>query len=65
MRLTDWLAREQISKAEFARRIRRTEGMITQLLNGETWVSRETARRIKNVTNGAVTANDFVDGELR
>ena len=61
MRLSDYLAEEKISKAEFARQIGRSPGLITQLLSGA-WLSPETAKRIRDVTGGRVTADDFVNG---
>lgn len=60
MKLSDWLKREEISGAEFARRTGISEGMISLLSRDETWLSRETAQRILTATNGDVTPNDFM-----
>src|SRR5690606_37912006 len=61
MRLADWLARENMTRVDFARRIGVTPGAVTQLCRDEgAWLSRETARLILEVTRGAVTPNDFI-----
>lgn len=61
MKLAEYLAQENISQSEFARRIGRSPGLVCQLLRGA-WLSPETAQRIMDETNGLVTANDFVAG---
>lgn len=60
MKLSDWLKREEISGAEFARRASLSEGMVSLLARDETWLSRETAQKILAATNGDVTPNDFL-----
>jgi len=65
MKLTHWLARNRISRQEFARRIGVTPGAITQLCNYEgVWLSRDTAEVILRETRGAVTPNDFISSSL-
>lgn len=64
MKLADWLAREKMTRVEFARRIGVTPGAVTQLCRDEgAWLSRETARLILEVTRGAVTPNDFIGAQ--
>jgi 3,4-dihydroxy 2-butanone 4-phosphate synthase / GTP cyclohydrolase II len=61
MKLGDWLKRNNVSRAEFARRTGLSKGAISQFCNqGEAWVSRETAQQILRETSGAVTPNDFL-----
>lgn len=60
MKLSDWLKREKISKAAFARRTALSEGMISLLCRDATWLSKETAQTIKEATGGDVTPNDFL-----
>ena len=60
MLLSEWLAREGITKTDFAALIGVSVPTISNLCNGHSWLSRETARRIEHATNGEVTAADFV-----
>jgi 3,4-dihydroxy 2-butanone 4-phosphate synthase/GTP cyclohydrolase II len=61
MKLGDWLKRNNMSRAEFARRTGLSKGSISQFCNEESaWVSRETAEQIFRETGGAVTPNDFL-----
>ena len=61
MRLSDWLIRRNVKRADFARRIGVSPGAITQICRDEgAWVSRETAELIVKETRGAVTPNDFL-----
>jgi len=61
MKLSDWLIRYNIKRADFARRIGVSPGAITQICRDEgAWVSRETAELIVKETRGAVTPNDFL-----
>ena len=62
MKLDDWLKRNSISRADFARRTGLSKGSISQICNQDTaWVSRETAQLILRETGGAVTPNDFLE----
>ena len=66
MRLADWLRRNRVSRAEFARRLGVTPGAVTQICREEgAWLSRETAERIVAETGGAVTPNDFLSSALK
>jgi len=61
MKLDEWLKRNKISRADFARRTGLSKGTVSQICNLETaWVSRETAALILRETGGAVTPNDFL-----
>lgn len=60
MKLSEWLKREDISGAEFARRHSISEGMVSLLCRDETWLSREMATKIFSATNGEVTPTDFL-----
>lgn len=63
MKLAAYLKREKIPAAEFARRIERSEGMVSLLCRDGTWLSRDTALRILEATNGEVTPTDFLAAE--
>ena len=61
MKLGDWLKRNQVSRADFARRIGVSPGAVTLICREHgSWLSRETAKRIVAETSGAVTPNDFL-----
>src|ERR1700761_4540280 len=61
MKLGDWLKRNQMSRADFARRIGVSPGAVTLICREHgSWLSRETAERIVAETQGAVTPNDFL-----
>lgn len=59
MKLQDYLAREEISAAEFARRIGRAVSTVARILHGDTIPEPETLARIVVATGGAVQPNDF------
>ena len=62
MKLGDWLKRNQVTRADFARRIGVSPGAVTLICREHrSWLSRETAERIVAETLGAVTPNDFLD----
>jgi len=64
MKLAEWLLRRGVKRADFARRIGVSPGAVTQFCRDDgAWVSRDTARRILAETRGAVTPNDFLDGD--
>src|SRR6516162_6894820 len=61
MKLGDWLRRNQVTRADFARRIGVSPGAVTLICREHgSWLSRETAERIVAETSGAVTPNDFL-----
>jgi 3,4-dihydroxy 2-butanone 4-phosphate synthase / GTP cyclohydrolase II len=62
MKLGDWLKRNQVTRADFARRIGVSPGAVTLICREHgSWLSRETAERIVAETYGAVTPNDFLN----
>jgi 3,4-dihydroxy 2-butanone 4-phosphate synthase / GTP cyclohydrolase II len=62
MKLGDWLKRNSMTRADFARRIGVSPGAVTLICREHgSWLSRETAERIVAETLGAVTPNDFLN----
>jgi 3,4-dihydroxy 2-butanone 4-phosphate synthase / GTP cyclohydrolase II len=61
VKLGDWLKRNDVTRANFARRIGVSPGAVTLICRQDgAWLSRETAERIVAETEGAVTPNDFL-----
>ena len=61
MKLGDWLKRNGVRRADFARRIGVSPGAVTLICRERgAWLSRETAERIVAETQGVVTPNDFL-----
>jgi 3,4-dihydroxy 2-butanone 4-phosphate synthase/GTP cyclohydrolase II len=60
MLLSDWLIREGINRSKFAADIGVSPATITDLCQGNQWLSRKTAKAIELATLGEVTAADFV-----
>jgi 3,4-dihydroxy 2-butanone 4-phosphate synthase / GTP cyclohydrolase II len=61
MKLTAWLEKNKVKRADFARAIGVSPGAVTQFCNQDRpWISRETATLIFKETKGAVTPNDFL-----
>ncbi len=63
MDLADWLKQSGKQKQAFADEIGVTPQMISAYLKGAIWPSRKTMKLIAQKTEGAVTANDFLDKE--
>src|SRR5271170_6845509 len=62
MKLGDWLKRNGMTRADFARRIGVSPGAVTLICREHgSWLSRETAERIVAETLGSVTPNDFLN----
>lgn len=61
MRLADWLDEKKIKRQDFAEKIGVSRSLVSQLCNGAVWPGRDVAARISQETDGAVTANDFVE----
>jgi 3,4-dihydroxy 2-butanone 4-phosphate synthase/GTP cyclohydrolase II len=62
MKLGDWLKRNSVTRADFARRIGVSPGAVTLICREQgAWLSRETAERIIAETQGVVTPNDFLN----
>lgn len=69
MKLADWFAARNAdgskrSKKDFAQAIGRAPSSVTAYLNG-VWPSKEVMEAIDRVTNGEVTANDFLSSETQ
>ena len=60
MKLSEYLETNGIKRGEFASSIGVSGGWITMLCDGSGWPSRDVAERIARVTEGAVTADDFL-----
>jgi 3,4-dihydroxy 2-butanone 4-phosphate synthase/GTP cyclohydrolase II len=65
MKLAEYIEARGVKRIDFAKAIGVTPGYITSLCNGACWPSREIVQRIKKVTRGAVTANDFMSEGAR
>ena len=64
MKLGEWLRRNSVTRADFARRIGVSPGAVTLICREHgAWISRETAERIFAETGGAVTPNDFLSAK--
>lgn len=66
MKLADWLTLpnpdgSRKRRRDFATRIGVTPSMITAYCEDRMWPGRERMEAIARETNGAVTANDFID----
>jgi 3,4-dihydroxy 2-butanone 4-phosphate synthase / GTP cyclohydrolase II len=59
MQLSEWLAREGMSRKRFAEMIGVSPGHITGLCDGTTWPGRKVAQRIFDETKGEVAPEDF------
>ncbi len=66
MKLGDWLEKQGMARNVFARLVGLSPASITALCNDSSaWLSRETAERIAEITEGAVTPNDFITYETK
>lgn len=63
MKLVDYLAQENITAAEFGRRINRGRSAVLRWVKGERIPDREGMALIFKETAGAVRADDFFDSE--
>ncbi len=63
MKLSDYMKREGLTGIDFARRTGLSKGMVSLLMRGHVWLSRNTAKKISAATGGEVTADDFVAGK--
>ena len=63
MRLNEWIAANDMTMAAFAALIGVEAASVTRYANGDRIPRREIMRRITSVTDGKVTANDFIEGE--
>lgn len=63
MKLLAYLTKEGLTRAEFARQSGISEATVSLLCRGETWLSRDMARRLFRATGGAVTPTDLLELE--
>lgn len=59
MKLSDWLAREGLTRRDFAKRIGVSPATLTSLCDGG-WMLRSTAEAVMRETRGEVTPTDFL-----
>jgi hypothetical protein len=60
MTLDEWITQSGLSRIDVARKLRISPGHVTDLCNGRFWPSRAIAEKIWQLTDGAVTPNDFL-----
>ena len=60
MKLSEWFDQTKRQKRAFAAEIGVTPQMISAYCSGAIWPSKERMRLIADKTDGAVTANDFM-----
>jgi 3,4-dihydroxy 2-butanone 4-phosphate synthase/GTP cyclohydrolase II len=60
MKLRDYLHVNRIKRKDFAAKIGVSPAAITLLCESDTWPRRKMIERIAAVTDGQVTANDFM-----
>ena len=60
MKLDDWRKLRNLNQTELARLLGRTESTVSRLLNNRRRPDWATMQRIVEVTDGAVTPNDFL-----
>jgi len=66
MKLEAWLRRHAVSRKDFSARVALSPASVTALCNDPTaWISRESAERIAEATDGQVTPNDFLGLDAR
>lgn len=63
MKLSEWFDQTKRQKRAFAADIGVTPQMISAYCKGTIWPSKATMILIADKTDGAVTANDFVEAE--
>lgn len=59
MKLSEYLQKNGILQAEFARKIGVTQGIVSYYVSGRTMPTRKNMQKIIEVTGGEVTADDF------
>lgn len=65
MKLGDYLAKQNMNARDFARKIGKSDSTLCLLLRGDVWVSRDTAQKIYDATDGKVTPTDFLIAHKR
>lgn len=62
MTITEYLAREGLSHAEFARRLGVEQSTVSRWVSGERRPEWPQLKLLRAVTKGAVQPNDFLEG---
>jgi hypothetical protein len=65
MKLADWLKQTNTRRYVFAEQIGVRRSVVTEYCDGNFRPASDVMERIVKVTNGAVTANDFLSDEAR
>lgn len=60
MTLTEWRKKHDLTMAQVADRLSITQPTISRIESGELWPGRPLAEKILELTDGAVTPNDFI-----
>ncbi len=60
MKLAEWIIQQRLTRKKFAERARISPSLVTALCDGTVWPGRDVAARIKKLTDGAVTPDDFL-----
>ena len=63
MWIDEWIFKEGITKAEFARRVGISRVYLTSIISGRKRGSPDVAKRIRDMTNGEVTFEDILLGD--
>jgi DNA-binding transcriptional regulator YdaS (Cro superfamily) len=64
MKLDEWIRRSEMRRATVARLLGISRGHLGDLCSGRAWPGRAMAWRIRSLTHGEVTPNDFLEDEL-
>lgn len=65
MTLHDYLVLTKLTEAAFAKSVGISQPHVGRLRGGKNWPSRDLMARIREVTNGAVTPDDFLPARER
>lgn len=64
MKLETYLKTNGLTDEAFAALVDLSQSQISRIKRDKSWPTRDVMERIAKVTNGAVTANDFIEIEL-
>ena len=59
MKFQEWVADSGLTQRALAKRLRTSQGYVSDLVIGRRWPNREMYERIYKLTEGRVTPNDF------
>ena len=63
MKLAVWLKAQGKTQATLAEELGMSQSYVAELCAGNKWPGRQTAERIRDVTRGMVSADDFMAAE--